>query len=123
MRRLAFVFYASCAVVLAAEEPVSIRLPQPFAMKGEMIRVICKVPRNVENRGLTLGVENEMSSYRQLDGEAAVITHTLNVDHITCDAGLAYCDLTTSNGKTRRVAQRIKVLGCSTSDDEPFDAP
>jgi hypothetical protein len=121
MRRLALVFYASCAVI-AAEEPVSLRLSAPFVTPGGEIRVTCKVPRNEHNRKLSLGVENEQTSDRQLDGEAATITHEMWVKHLTCDAGSAFCELTLDSGKTRRVVQKVKMLGCP-GDDSSFDSP
>lgn len=121
MRRLGLVFFASCAVI-AAEEPVSIRLSAPFVGPGGEIRVTCRVPRNEHNRKLTLGVENEQQSDRQLDGEAATITHEMWVKHLTCDAGAAFCELTIDSGKVRRVAQRFRVMGCP-GDDSSFDSP
>lgn len=116
MRTLIATLALTASVLAAGDEPVSIRLPQPFTTAGGYIRVVCKVPRNEHNRGLTIGIEGEKNSYWQIDGEASKVTFELGVDHMSCDPGPAFCELKMDSGKTRRVQQAFRVIGCPNDD-------
>lgn len=92
---------------------VSIRVNPLVIMAREAMRVVCTVPKDAQNRGLTISVENYSSSFEQLDGDQSRVTHERLISHMPCDAGDVGCRLQTS-GKPDAVAiQSIVIAGCN----------
>lgn len=88
-------------VGLAAERRVTART--------ESRALVCRVPRAADNRWLQMVIEGYTSHLVQLDGEAAPITHRLEIsEHFAADTGCqlgdpveAYCEVTYLTGKAR----------------------
>lgn len=117
MTRVLLCVAALSASLTAAEQPLRIRTSMGFATPGGAVQVTCTVSKNERNRWLEIGVRNEQQSRRQLDGLAAVVTHQMWVKKISCQAGAAFCELTTNDDKVRKVEQPLRMIGCPDEDE------
>lgn len=82
------------------------------------VRITCSVPRHPDNRKLTIGIPDYQSSERQLDGEDALITHTLTLKRPPCDVpSVAFCDLEDNLGKHGIVSTPFVNANCSQRDE------
>lgn len=91
-------------------------------MAGGAVRVTCHVLKHLDNRGLTVALEGYRSSFDQLDGESAAITHQIVYDHVPCDVEQASCTVRDAAGRTFRDVARLHVTGCQDSQLEPDGA-
>ncbi len=97
---------------------MSIAVTPALVPAGGTVRVTCTVPRHPDNRWLEIGVYYGggvvyQSSLRQLDGEAAPITHMMTVDHMPCETVVALCYLIPAVGRQYRAVRAVEVAGCS----------
>lgn len=110
---LALALAAAIYYAAVADPPrVTVRANPRVVMAGNAVGVTCRVPRHPDNRGLTVGIDGYRSSYVQLDGEAARVTHLVTYEHVPCEAGDAYCVLADAGGRTWRAAEPVLVSGC-----------
>lgn len=100
------------AALVWGESRVSIKVVPHVVMAGQPITIVCSVPRNSENRLLTIGVVDFTSHDDQLDGDEAYVTHRATFSHVPCDASLAYCLLKDSHGAQAVAKEQIVVMGC-----------
>lgn len=97
---------------------VSIAVTPVVVMAGASVRVTCTVPQHPDNRWLVIGVYYEggvvyQASERQLDGEAAPVTHVMTVTRVPCEAAVAQCYVIPAVGPQFRVNREITVGACS----------
>jgi|SRR5579864_8677189 len=81
-------------------------------MVGNSATITCRVAQNDNNRGLFLGVRGYASSYHQLDGERAPITHRAEFHKVPCEAEATFCELVDAYENRITVAQPLIVAGC-----------
>lgn len=101
------------AAWLAVAAPrVSVSVSPQIVMANHSIVVACHVPRNASNRGLDIVLIPVQATYRQLDGDDALITNTIGFARVPCDATGVACILHTQ-GEADLVAQLpLLVAGC-----------
>lgn len=80
------------------------------------MRLTCKVPREAANRKLRAGFEWWTAYEVSLEGEQAPTTFDRWFQHVPCDPGLAFCEVTKETGRTIRVALPVSVAGCMSNE-------
>lgn len=100
------------ATTAAQADSVTVRISPVFVMPNGAARVQCHVPKNPENRKLRWGIELVQSEEVSLDGDAAPVTWERVIQHIPCDPGAAFCEITRVNAHVVRVAMSFQVVGC-----------
>lgn len=96
----------------ASDARVTIRMNPLIVQARGSAWITCRALRDERNRGLTVGIAGYRSSYVQLDGEAAAITHQILFEHIPCDSGDAFCDLVDNRAAHAIVRQAFQVVNC-----------
>lgn len=72
-------------------------------VESSQTAITCRVPKNAANRMLFIGIADQLSSERQLDGESAPITHRLQLrQRVDCAHDdyweIAFCELVWREG-------------------------
>jgi len=104
--------FLATLVVLGTPPKLKAEVSPHSAMAGGTVRVTCRVARNEENRGLTIGIENYTSSLAQIWGDAGPVTFEKTFSHIPCEAGEALCQLVDYKGKITVARSNLEVAGC-----------
>lgn len=104
--------YWLVALLLMADS-LKIKVLGMVTQAGGDVRITCHVPRDPDNRGLEVGIENYRSSFFDMEGADAPITYEVWVKRMPCEAGAAYCFLKSNGAKVNQVVrQRLIVSGC-----------
>lgn len=92
-------------------------------MKGGTVHIVCKVPRDAQNRAVRFGLDPDSISSREINGEDGPVFFDKYVEEVGCPGPAeAICDVSRADGKTQRASQTVEVKGCSGDDDfESFD--
>lgn len=98
-------------LLFAHAERLRVTVSPQAMLVDSYVRVTCHVPRDPDNRCVQFGIVEGSTSLRQLDGEAAPITWTLELSHAPCGAELAFCEVTRI-GCVERVQAPLSVAGC-----------
>ena len=97
-------------VALTAGERPRVNIYPAFAFEGAAARVMCRVPRDVDNRAVTWGVELWGSSSSELAGDRAPLyTREVTLVHAPCGAGPAFCEVTRAGRSAVRVTAPFTV--------------
>jgi len=94
---------------------VNIRVHPAAILRGSSVWLTCRVTPNAQNRMLVYGIVNseQENTQRQLDGYDARITWgPVEIKHLGCDAGPAYCVVFRADGTSARQTAPIAVAGC-----------
>ena len=84
-------------------------------LRGNSVWLTCRVTPDASNRRLVYGIVNseQENTERQLDGSAAPITWgPVEIKHLGCDAGPAYCVVFRHDGSVTKATAAIVVGGC-----------
>ena len=101
-----------CGAALTASERPRIIIYPTIVQEGDAARVMCRVPRDVDNRGVTWGVELWGSSSIERAGDRAPLyTREVLLVHAPCGAGPAFCAVTRVDGTTVRVTAPL-IVSC-----------
>lgn len=104
-------FLLSIFLVMASP-PVSIRVDPPAVQQNASAWVTCHVPRDQNNRRLTIGVDIIKKSIIDIDGGSPTIFKLL-IPEIPCIGEIiAVCSLETTT-KVFTARQNVEVVGCS----------
>lgn len=109
---VAIIFVIALCTVGAASPRVSIKV------QGGGTSIACTVPRHSDNRLLVIGVAERVSSERQLEGEAAPVTHRLDLRQLLpCEgesALTAFCQVLWVPGSPKNVQVATLNIPCDT---------
>lgn len=99
--------------LLAAFDPVSIRLDKYVLLSGGTLTIMCHVPPAPEARWLEIGVDDVPSRTLQLGANSSPF-EPLVIKDIACGSRIAYCAIGTGTEKrpSAVAVAQFNVAGC-----------
>lgn len=105
-------FLVAWLALMAPDDRLRVAVSPTVMLAGHAVRVTCHLPKDATNRWLRFGVEGWTDSLRQVDGEDAPLTWTLDLSHVPCGVEQAFCEVTRTTC-AERVTTRLAVAGCN----------
>lgn len=99
-------------LALLAPDRLRVSVSPSVMLAGRSVRVTCHLPKDASNRWLRFGIEGWTQSLRQVDGEDAPMTWSLELSPVPCGVEQAFCEATRT-ACVERATTRLVVAGCN----------